>query len=114
FSKTYPLELGVSELGGIVHYRITDEVSIGFLAVDHQVVCIEVEPVFVGEVGEVIHAHLQPYGNAPGELLIQYGLRLFGRRKPLVYHLDAQSARQFSENASRHRAVAESRGEIDL
>src|SRR5690606_8137273 len=112
--KTHALQLRFGEPCGIIHHGVADVVSIAVLTVDHKVVGIEMEPVFIRKIGEVIYTHLQPYRDTFGQFLVEDGLCLYWRREPQVLYFDIQPPRKLPEDASRHRAVAEARCEVDL
>ena len=58
FGKTYPAEFFFGKPCGVAQYGVGYKIFVTLFAVDHQIVCIEVEAVFVGEIHKVVNTYL--------------------------------------------------------
>src|SRR5580692_3456220 len=72
--KPDPLQLILRQGAGVFHDRVADEITAVVLTIYDQVVRIEMKPVFLGEIGEIVYAHLATNSVTCVEAVFQKGL----------------------------------------
>ena len=100
--------------GRFLHHRVAHQIVVALLAIDYNIVCIEMEAERLRQIGQIEHAGEHPNGQAALQGLVQFTHGTLGATIAVALEADACALAEFLEDVAWHVAIAGYRNAIDL